>query len=58
LGERHSELLLEKSHETQDCFGYLPESEIIRIAEEQNISKAELFEVISFYSRFYLPHYY
>ena len=51
-------LLLEKLHETQDRFGYLPESEIIRIAEEQNISKAELFGVISFYSRFYLPHYY
>ena len=48
------ELLLEKLHETQDKFGYLPEAEIIRIANEQDISKAELFGIITFYSRFYL----
>lgn len=48
------EILLDKLHEVQDEFGYLPESEIIRIADEQGISKAELFGIITFYSRFYL----
>jgi NADH-quinone oxidoreductase subunit E len=48
------EVLLDKLHETQDKFGYLPESEIIRIADEQGVSKAEMFGIISFYSRFYL----
>jgi len=48
------ELLLEKLHETQNKFGYLPENEIIRIADEQDIPKAELFGIITFYSRFYL----
>ena len=48
------EILLEKLHEVQDEFGYLPETEIIRIADEQDMSKAEMFGIISFYSRFYL----
>lgn len=48
------ELLLEKLHRTQDKFGYLPEAEIVRIADEQGIPKAELFGIITFYSRFYL----
>lgn len=48
------EVLLDKLHETQDKYGYLPEDEIIRIAAEQGISKAELFGIITFYSRFYL----
>ena len=48
------DILLDKLHEAQDKFGYLPESEIIRIADEQGISKSELFGIITFYSRFYL----
>jgi NADH-quinone oxidoreductase subunit E len=48
------EILLDKLHETQDKYGYLPEDEIIRIADEQGIPKAELFGIITFYSRFYL----
>ncbi len=48
------EILLDKLHEVQDEFGYLPETEIVRIADEQDISKAELFGIITFYSRFYL----
>jgi len=48
------ELLLEKLHEAQEKIGYLPESEIIRIADEQGLSQAELFGIITFYSRFYL----
>jgi len=48
------DVLLDKLHKVQDDFAYLPESEIIRIADEQGISKAELFGIITFYSRFYL----
>ena len=48
------EVLLDKLHKVQDEFGFLPESEIVRIADEQGISKAELFGIITFYSRFYL----
>ncbi len=48
------EVLLDKLHKVQDQFGYLPENEIIRIADEQGIPKAELFGIITFYSRFYL----
>ena len=48
------EVLLDKLHKVQDEFGYLPEDEIIRIADEQGITQAELFGIITFYSRFYL----
>lgn len=48
------DILLDKLHEVQVEFGYLPEEEIIRIADEWGISKAEMFGIITFYSRFYL----
>ncbi len=48
------EILLDKLHRVEDKFGYLPEDEIIRIADEQKITQAELFGIITFYSRFHL----
>jgi NADH-quinone oxidoreductase subunit E len=47
-------VLLEELHNVQNKFGYLPEAELERIALEYNMPRAELYGVITFYSRFYL----
>ena len=47
-------VLLHELHRVQDKFGYLPESELERIADEHGMPRAELYGVVSFYSRFYL----
>ncbi len=47
-------VLLEELHHVQDRYGYLPEGEIERIAQEHDMPRAELYGVITFYSRFYL----
>jgi NADH-quinone oxidoreductase subunit E len=47
-------ILLQELHEVQDKFGYLPETQLERIAQEYNMPRAELYGVITFYSRFYL----
>ncbi|MCK8825749.1 NADH-quinone oxidoreductase subunit NuoE family protein [Fuchsiella alkaliacetigena] len=44
---------LEKLHNLQDTYGYIPEREISNLAEEADISRAKVFGVISFYSMFY-----
>nr|WP_320025359.1 NADH-quinone oxidoreductase subunit NuoE [uncultured Acetobacterium sp.] len=39
-------------HEVQESYGYLPDEIQEKIAKEMNISKSEVFGVISFYSHF------
>lgn len=41
-------------HEVQELYGYLPNEVQEQIAKEMNISRAEVFGVISFYSHFAL----
>jgi NADH-quinone oxidoreductase subunit E len=46
-------ILINELAEIQKEFGYIPESEIERLAIEMNMQKAQLYGVISFYSRLY-----
>jgi NADH-quinone oxidoreductase subunit E len=46
-------ILINELSEIQKKFGYIPESEIKRLAIEMNMQKAQLYGVISFYSRLY-----
>jgi NADH-quinone oxidoreductase subunit E len=46
--------LLEELHELRETYGYIPEEDIVRIAQRRNIPKAHLYGVISFYSMFHL----
>ena len=48
------DILINELAEIQKEHGYLPEAEIERIAKEKGIQKAQLYGVISFYSRFYV----
>lgn len=48
------DILINELSEIQKEHGYLPEAEIERIAKEKGIQKAQLYGVISFYSRFYV----
>lgn len=41
-------------HETQELFGYIPEEAQKRISEVLNVSLAEIYGVVTFYSRFTL----
>lgn len=52
-GDETKKLLLDRLHEIQDKFGYIPEKEIIKLAKKREIPKAHLYGIISFYSRFY-----
>ncbi|MCK8824639.1 NADH-quinone oxidoreductase subunit NuoE family protein [Fuchsiella alkaliacetigena] len=44
---------LERLHNLQDTYGYIPEKEIVSLAEEYDVPKAKIFGVISFYSMLY-----
>lgn len=46
-------ILINELGEIQKKFGYIPECEIKRLAVEMNMQKAQLYGVISFYSRLY-----
>ena len=46
-------ILINELAEIQKDFGYIPETEIKRLALEMNMQKAQLYGVISFYSRLY-----
>ena len=48
------ELLIKKLHEIQKEHNYISEEKIIELSKEYNMPKAEVYGVISFYSRFYL----
>lgn len=47
-------VLLEELHNIHDKFGYLPQSELERIAKKYDMPRAELYGIVTFYSRFYL----
>jgi len=50
---KENELLLDRLHDIQNKFGYLPEEELVELAAEKEIPKAHLYGIVSFYSRFY-----
>ena len=47
-------ILLEELYKTQEKFGFIPKDELERIAGEYAMPKAELYGIITFYTRFYL----
>lgn len=49
----YEESLLEKLHEIQSSYGYIPEAEIENLAEKYELPRANVYGVISFYSMFY-----
>jgi NADH-quinone oxidoreductase subunit E len=48
------DILINDLNKLQDQYGFLPEEELIDIADHYNISKGKLYGIITFYSRFYL----
>ncbi|MFW5980808.1 MAG: NADH-quinone oxidoreductase subunit NuoE [Halanaerobiaceae bacterium] len=50
---QEKDLLLEKLHNLQDTYGYIPEGEIDRLAQEFDTPRAKIYGVIRFYSMFY-----
>ncbi len=46
-------ILLEKLHNIQDTYGYIPEGEINNLSQKFDMPKAKLYGVIRFYSMFY-----
>ena len=49
----YQDSLLEKLHEIQNTYGYIPEAEIENLAEKYQLPRANVYGVISFYSMFY-----
>jgi len=49
----YQDSLLEKLHEVQSTYGYIPETEIKELAEKYQLPRANIYGVISFYSMFY-----
>ena len=47
------DILVNELADVQKKYGYIPEYEIERIAKEKGMQKAQLYGVISFYSRLY-----
>ena len=50
----YQDSLLEKLHEIQSTYGYVPEAEIENLAEKYQLPRANVYGVISFYSMFYI----
>lgn len=46
-------VFLERMHNIQDTYGYIPENEIYKIAKEFELSRARVYGTIRFYSMFY-----
>ncbi|MDI3546919.1 MAG: NADH-quinone oxidoreductase subunit [Halanaerobiales bacterium] len=44
---------LERMHNIQDTYGYIPECEIDKVAREFNIPRSKVYGTIRFYSMFY-----
>lgn len=44
---------LERMHDVQDTYGYIPEIEIDKIAKDFDIPRAKVYGTIKFYSMFY-----
>ncbi len=51
--DREKDILLDKLHGVQESYGYIPESEITKLAEAYDMPRAKLYGVIRFYSMFY-----
>ena len=51
--ETGQDLLLERLHNIQDTYGYIPEGEIDKLADEFDKPRAKIYGVIRFYSMFY-----
>lgn len=49
----YEDSLLEKLHQIQNTYGYIPEVEIEKLADKFELPRANVFGVISFYSMFY-----
>jgi NADH-quinone oxidoreductase subunit E len=49
----YQDSLLEKLHEVQSTYGYIPETEIKELTEKYQLPRANIYGVISFYSMFY-----
>ncbi|PUU90926.1 NADH-quinone oxidoreductase subunit NuoE [Halanaerobium sp.] len=49
----YQDSLLEKLHEVQSTYGYIPETVIKELAEKYQLPRANIYGVISFYSMFY-----
>lgn len=49
----YQDSLLEKLHEIQNTYGYIPEAEIENLADKYQLPRANVYGVISFYSMFY-----
>ena len=49
----YQDSLLEKLHEVQSSYGYIPETEIKELAEKFQLPRANIYGVISFYSMLY-----
>lgn len=47
------DILLEKLHNIQDTYGYIPEGEIDKLADQFDKPRAKIYGVIRFYSMFY-----
>ncbi len=45
--------LLARLHKIQDSYGYIPESEIDKLAKQLKVPRAKIFGVIRFYSMLY-----
>ncbi len=45
--------MMEKLHNIQTTYGYIPENEIEKLADEYAMSKTKVYGVISFYSMFH-----
>jgi NADH-quinone oxidoreductase subunit E len=46
-------ILLNELQEIQDRFGWLPEEQLLELAERRSLPPARLYGIVSFYSRFY-----
>jgi NADH-quinone oxidoreductase subunit E len=46
-------ILLNELQEIQDKFGWLPEEQLLALAERRGLPPARLYGIVSFYSRFY-----
>ncbi len=44
---------MERAHTIQETYGYIPEHEISKLAEEFDMPRAKVYGVIRFYSMFY-----
>jgi len=49
----NSDKFLDRAHDIQDTYGYIPEGEIDKMAKEFDVPRAKVYGSIRFYSMFY-----